>query len=149
MLNKEENIKNNNVNDGAKQREEIHKRIWDVANSLRGSIDGWDFKVYVLTIMFYKYLSQKLVNSLKKDEDVDYSTMSDEEALVYKNDIISNYGFFMLPSELFENLLRKAPTDPNLNKDLKKFLKILKITLKIAKLILISKVCFKILISIN
>ena len=120
-MNKDENIKNNtNAVDGTKQREEIHKRIWDVANSLRGSIDGWDFKVYVLTIMFYKYLSQKLVNSLKKDDDVDYASMSDEEALPYKTDIISNYGFFMLPSELFGNLLKKAPTDQNLNKNLKK-----------------------------
>lgn len=104
------------VNDANKQREEIHKKIWDIANSLRGSVDGWDFKVYVLTIMFYKYLSQKLINAFKKETTpVDYANMDDEKALSKKDAIVDKFGFFIKPSELFCNVVKKAPEDKDLN----------------------------------
>ena len=109
--------------DGKKEqeREELHKAIWAIADELRGSVDGWDFKAYVLGTMFYRFLSENItayINQLMADagtEDFDYPAMSDDEAEEAREQMISEKGFFMLPSELFCNVLKRAKNDENLN----------------------------------
>ncbi|MCZ2781495.1 type I restriction-modification system subunit M, partial [Metamycoplasma hominis] len=106
------------------ERDELHKKIWDIANRLRGSIDGWDFKQYVLGIMFYRYISENIAtyaNNRQRQagiEDFDYTTLSDEEALTGKDDLINEKGFFILPSELFINVVKNASTNNCLNETL-------------------------------
>lgn len=75
------------------QQSELHKTIWKVANELRGSVDGWDFKQYVLGIMFYRYISENLTNYINEREqesnkDFDYATLSDEDAEYGRETII-------------------------------------------------------------
>ena len=88
---------------------------------LRGSVDGWDFKSYVLGIMFYRYISENLTNYINADEiaagnaDFDYAKLSDEEAEQARDDLVQTKGFFILPSELFVNVRARAPQDDNLN----------------------------------
>lgn len=102
------------------ERTELYRTIWALANELRGSVDGWDFKQYVLGMLFYRYISENLTTYLNKGEweagntDFDYAKISDEEALSVKDDMVQEKGFFILPSELFGNLLnriRKADKD--------------------------------------
>ena len=87
-------------------REELHKAIWNIANDLRGSVDGWDFKQYVLGIMFYRYISENITNYINHDEheagnaDFDYAELSDEEAEQARADMVKTKGFFILPSQL-------------------------------------------------
>lgn len=108
------------------EREEIHKRVWAIADELRGSVDGWDFKNYVLGTMFYRYMSENLTSYINKGErdagnlDFDYAKLTDEEAEEAKEGLVQEKGFFMLPSHLFENVCKKAPKDPNLNETLEK-----------------------------
>ena len=115
------------------ERAELHRTIWNIANDLRGSVDGWDFKQYVLGMLFYRYISENLTNFINKgereagDPDFDYAKMSDEEAIQAKDDLVATKGFFILPSELFENVRKRAPHDKNLNETLRKFLKTLKL----------------------
>lgn len=103
------------------EREELHRAIWNIANGLRGSVDGWDFKQYVLGIMFYRYISENLTNTINKDEHAagntsfDYANISDEEAEAIREDMVENKGLFILPSELFCNLRKRAANDPDLN----------------------------------
>lgn len=106
------------------ERDELHKAIWGIADDLRGSVDGWDFKSYVLGIMFYRYISENLTNYINKGEaeagnvGFDYATLPDEEAEVAREDLVSTKGFFILPSELFVNVRKRAPHDENLNETL-------------------------------
>ena len=106
------------------EREELHKAIWNIANDLRGSVDGWDFKQYVLGIMFYRYISENLANYINQGEieagnpDFDYAKLPDEEAEVAREDMVKTKGFFILPSELFCNVLSRADADDNLNETL-------------------------------
>lgn len=102
------------------ERTELYRTIWALANELRGSVDGWDFKQYVLGMLFYRYISENLTTYLNKGEweaentDFDYAKISDDEALGVKDDMVQEKGFFILPSELFGNLLnriRKADKD--------------------------------------
>lgn len=102
------------------ERTELYRTIWALANELRGSVDGWDFKQYVLGMLFYRYISENLTTYLNKGEweagntDFDYAKISDKEALRVKNDMVQEKGFFILPGELFGNLLnriRKADKD--------------------------------------
>lgn len=108
------------------EREELHKAIWNIANDLRGSVDGWDFKQYVLGIMFYRYISENLANCINENEheygnvDFDYSKLSDSEAEEARDDMINTKGFFILPSELFCNVRARAKNDANLNETLEK-----------------------------
>ena len=108
------------------KREEIHKTIWTIANELRGSIDGWDFKNYILGAMFYRYISESITNYINKGEiaagnvNFDYAKMSDEDAEGARDDIISERGIFILPSELFCNVRARAENDENLNETLEK-----------------------------
>lgn len=106
------------------QREELHRAIWAIADDLRGSVDGWDFKSYVLGAMFYRYISENLTEYLNRNEwetgdpDFDYAKLSDEDAETARAGIVVEKGFFLLPSELFENVVRRAADDPNLNETL-------------------------------
>ncbi len=99
------------------ERDELHRAIWAIADDLRGSVDGWDFKSYILGFMFYRYISENLTTKINKDEwdagdlDFDYAKLSDEDAEVAREDMVQTKGFFILPSELFCNV-RKAAKDP-------------------------------------
>ena len=111
------------------EREEVHRAIWAIANDLRGAVDGWDFKNYVLGAMFYRYISENLaayVNQLEHDagnNDFDYSKLSDKDAEFAREELVNSKGFFILPSELFCNVCSKAPFDENLNITLEKVFK--------------------------
>lgn len=108
------------------ERAELHRTIWGIANDLRGSVDGWDFKQYVLGMLFYRYVSENLTRHMNKDEiaagnaDFNYAEISDVKALSEKEDIVNTKGFFILPSELFENIKKGAANDENLNETLSK-----------------------------
>lgn len=96
------------------ERDELHRAIWAIADDLRGSVDGWDFKSYILGFMFYRYISENLTTKINKDEwdagdlDFDYAKLSDEDAEVAREDMVQTKGFFILPSELFCNVRRDA-----------------------------------------
>ncbi len=106
------------------QRAELHKTIWQVANDLRGSVDGWDFKSYVLGMLFYRFISENLANYINKGEreagapDFDFAHLSDEDAEYAREEIVAEKGFFIKPSELFENVRKKAARNENLNETL-------------------------------
>lgn len=108
------------------ERAELHRTIWNIANDLRGSVDGWDFKQYVLGMLFYRYISENLTVYINRGEreagnlDFDYAQLSDQEAEEAREDLVQTKGFFILPSELFENVRKEAPTDENLNETLEK-----------------------------
>ena len=103
------------------ERDELHRAIWAIADELRGSVDGWDFKSYVLGMMFYRYISENLTNYINEGEEeagntgFDYALLSDEDAEQAREDLVQTKGFFILPSELFCNVRKKALTDENLN----------------------------------
>jgi type I restriction enzyme M protein len=106
------------------ERDELHRTIWKIANDLRGSVDGWDFKSYVLGMLFYRFISENLTNYLNKEEqranndDFDYALISDEDAEFARAETVLEKGFYILPSELFENVHKKAKDDDNLNETL-------------------------------
>lgn len=108
------------------ERDELHRAIWSIADDLRGSVDGWDFKSYILGIMFYRYISENLTNYINAGEiesgnaDFDYTLLSDNDAEVAKDDLVATKGFFILPSELFVNVRKNAANDENLNETLEK-----------------------------
>ena len=106
------------------ERDELHRAIWAIADELRGAVDGWDFKNYVLGTMFYRYISENLCNYINHGEieagnpDFDYAKLSDEAAEEAREGLVQEKGFFMLPSELFENVRGRAAGDENLNETL-------------------------------
>ena len=106
------------------ERAELHRTIWSIANDLRGSVDGWDFKNYVLVMLFYRYISENLTNYINEGEieagtpDFNYADISDEEAETAREDMVNTKGFFILPSQLFCNVLKRADKDENLNETL-------------------------------
>lgn len=108
------------------QRSELHRTIWRVANDLRGSVDGWDFKSYVLGMLFYRFISENLTAYLNQaeqaagEEDFDYSQLSDEDAEFGREETVAEKGFYILPSELFVNVRKRAANDLNLNETLEK-----------------------------
>ncbi len=108
------------------ERAELHRTIWAIANDLRGSVDGWDFKQYVLGMLFYRYISENLAAYVNRGEreagnaDFDYARLSDAEAEQARADLVDVKGFFILPSELFENVRQKAADDENLNETLER-----------------------------
>jgi len=111
------------------QRAELHRTIWGIANDLRGSVDGWDFKQYVLGMLFYRYISENLTGYINAgereagDKGFDYATLSDKDAEQAREDLVKTKGFFILPSELFCNVRKKASTDENLNETLERVFK--------------------------
>jgi type I restriction enzyme M protein len=103
------------------QRNELHKTIWKIANDLRGSVDGWDFKTYVLGMLFYRFISENLVQYLNEhqqkagESNFDFSSLTDEQAEFGRKETVLEKGFFILPSELFNNVRKQAKNDANLN----------------------------------
>ena len=118
-----------NDNKKEQERAELHRTIWNIANDLRGSVDGWDFKQYVLGMLFYRYISENLVAYINEgehkagDTSFNYTVISDENAEVAREDLVKTKGFFMLPSELFENVQEYATSDDNLNETLENIFK--------------------------
>ncbi len=106
------------------ERDELHRAIWAIADELRGTVDGWDFKSYVLGMMFYRYISENLSDYITCGEraagDIgfDYVTMPDEDAEGAREGLVQEKGFFILPSELFCNVCARAKDDENLNETL-------------------------------
>lgn len=106
------------------EREELHRAIWAIADDLRGAVDGWDFKSYVLGTMFYRYISENIASYINQGEidagnpDFSYEDMSDAEAEQAREGLVQEKGFFILPSELFCNVRAKAASDENLNETL-------------------------------
>jgi type I restriction enzyme M protein len=106
------------------ERAELHKTIWRIANELRGSVDGWDFKSYVLGMLFYRFISENLTAYLNEAEraagnpEFDYAALSDKEAEFGRESTVQEKGFYILPSDLFVNLRKRARHDENLNETL-------------------------------
>ena len=108
------------------EKSELHKTIWRIANDLRGSVDGWDFKSYVLGTLFYRFISENLTNYLNEHQrkagkkDFNYLLLSDKEAEFGRKTTVEEKGFYILPSELFANVRANASSDENLNETLHK-----------------------------
>ncbi|MBQ4559512.1 MAG: type I restriction-modification system subunit M [Tyzzerella sp.] len=108
------------------ERDELHRAIWAIADELRGAVDGWDFKNYVLGTMFYRYISENLCNYINEgemesgDAEFDYAKMSDDDAEEAREGLVQEKGFFILPSELFCNVCENAVNDENLNETLER-----------------------------
>ena len=106
------------------ERTALHDTIWKIANDLRGTVDGWDFKSYVLGMLFYRFISENLTAYLNAEErkagnsDFNYADLSDAEAEFGRDETVKEKGFYILPSELFENVRRNAKNDANLNETL-------------------------------
>lgn len=111
------------------ERDELHRAIWQIANDLRGSVDGWDFKSYVLGMLFYRFISENLTSFINKEEqrtgntDFDYSKISDKDAEFGRADTVKEKGFFILPSELFVNVCKNAKNNEDLNETLSRIFK--------------------------
>lgn len=123
-----------NNNNETNQRDELHRNIWKIADKVRGAVDGWDFKQYILGILFYRFISENIENYINKGEHdagdlgFDYSKMTDEKVLEYfgKNivqEIVQEKGFFIFPSKLFVNVVKNSDSNSELNIDLKKIFK--------------------------
>lgn len=114
------------MNKKEQERDELHRTIWKIATDLRGSVDGWDFKSYVLGMLFYRYISENLTGYINQEErrfgnaDFNYAELDDEDATEGRDVTIEEKGFYILPSELFENVRKKAKGDKNLNETLSK-----------------------------
>ena len=106
------------------QRSELHKTIWRIANDLRGSVDGWDFKTYVLGMMFYRFISENLTDYINEgewragDTDFNYCNLSNADARDIFEEMVAEKGFFIFPSDLFVNVRARAAQDENLNETL-------------------------------
>lgn len=111
------------------QRAELHKNIWKIADEVRGAVDGWDFKQYVLGILFYRFISENLNNYINLGEheagykDFNYADLSDEEVIdifgeTFQGEIVKEKGLFIFPSQLFVNVVKNADKNQNLNIDL-------------------------------
>ena len=106
------------------ERAELHRTIWSIADDLRGSVDGWDFKHYVLGMLFYRYISENFTAYINEGEaeagnaGFDYAKLSDEDAEGAREELVATKGFFIPPSHLFWNVKAKAANDENLNETL-------------------------------
>ncbi len=111
------------------QKQELFKAIWATAEDLRNSVDGWDFKAYVLGILFYRFISENITSYVNRNEHeagnigFDYAKLSDTDALTAKDHLVGEKGFFILPSQLFCNVRARAKSDPNLNVTLSEIFK--------------------------
>ena len=111
------------------ERAELHKTIWRIANDLRGSVAGWDFKSYVLGMLFYRFISENLTSYLNDLErkagspDFDYANLSDSDAEFGRAETVQEKGFYILPSDLFVNVQKNARHDSNLNETLSRVFK--------------------------
>lgn len=106
------------------ERGELHKTIWRIANELRGAVDGWHFKSYVLGMLFYRFISENLTSYINEQELLagdpafDYASLSDEDAEFGREETVQEKGFYILPSQLFVNVRKRARNDSNLNETL-------------------------------
>ena len=108
------------------ERAKLHSTIWKIANDLRGSVDGWDFKQYVLGMLLYRFISENLTNYINNEElrdpktarNFNFSSLSDDEAEFGRTETVKEKGFYILPSELFDNVRKRAKNDDNLNESL-------------------------------
>lgn len=103
------------------QRTELQRQIWQIANEVRGTVDGWDFKQYVLGALFYRFISENFTAYIEDgDDSVDYADMQDNNPVLeqIKDDTIKTKGYFIYPSQLFKNVVAKASTNDSLNTDL-------------------------------
>ncbi len=105
------------------QREMLQRQIWKIANDVRGSVDGWDFKQYVLGTLFYRFISENFKNYIEAgDKNFNYAEFSDNSEILsnVKEDAIKTKGYFIYPSQLFDNVVKNADNNENLNTDLAK-----------------------------
>ena len=117
----------------AAERAELHKTIWRIANDLRGSVDGWDFKSYVLGFLFYRFISENLTDYLNEKErqgilaaggsqeeadSFDFASLTNEEAENGRDDTVADKGFYIRPTDLFSNVHARAKGNENLNEQL-------------------------------
>lgn len=104
------------------QRAELQRQIWQIANEVRGSVDGWDFKQYVLGALFYRFISENFSSYIEGgDESINYAALDDKVITAeIKDDAIKTKGYFIYPSQLFANIAANANNNPNLNTDLAK-----------------------------
>ena len=102
------------------QRAELQRQIWQIANEVRGSVDGWDFKQYVLGTLFYRFISANFASYIEGgDESVNYATLADDVIKAEtKDDAIKTKGYFIYPSQLFVNIAANANNNANLNTNL-------------------------------
>ena len=116
--------RNNGKVDKDQERAELHRTIWKIADDLRGSVDGWDFKQYILGTLFYRFISENLTDYINAEErrtgtaEFDYAKLSDKQAELGRDDTVKEKGFYILPSELFANVKRNARNDADLNETL-------------------------------
>ena len=103
------------------QRDELQAKIWKIANDVRGAVDGWDFKQFVLGTLFYRFISENFTNYIEAgDDSVSYPNMPDNVITpAIKDDAVKTKGYFIYPSQLFVNVAKTANTNPNLNTELK------------------------------
>ncbi len=103
------------------QKQELQNKIWKIANEVRGSVDGWDFKHFVLGALFYRFISENFTKYIEgDDESVNYANYPDSEITPdIIEDAVKTKGYFIYPSQLFINVVATANTNPNLNTDLK------------------------------
>ncbi len=104
----------------SQQRKELHRQIWQIANDVRGAVDGWDFKQYVLGALFYRFISENFASYIEgDDESVNYAELDDGVITPeIRDDAIKTKGYFIYPSELFANVVKHANTNDSLNTDL-------------------------------
>ena len=108
------------------ERNELHRTIWAIADEMRGSVDGWDFKSYILGILFYRYISENITNYINRGEwesgntGFDYADLKDSVAEDAREEMVGVKGFFILPSQLFCNVCKRCDKDDNLNETLEK-----------------------------
>ena len=104
----------------AQQRAELQRQIWQIANDVRGSVDGWDFKQYVLGTLFYRFISENFSSYIEGgDDSVNYAKLPDEVISAdIKDDAIKTKGYFIYPSQLFKTIAAGANKNPDLNTDL-------------------------------
>ena len=107
------------------ERKELHRKIWAIADDVRGAVDGWDFKQYILGILFYRFISEHMADYFDRAEheagdlEFRYAELSDQEAEQdFKPGTVEDKGFFILPSQLFENVVKDASQNENLNEEL-------------------------------
>jgi type I restriction enzyme M protein len=108
------------------ERAELHRTIWAIADEMRGSVDGWDFKSYILGMLFYRYISENFTNYINRgeweagDKSFNYADLNDGVAEDIRSEMVNDKGFFILPSQLFVNVCKRADKDTNLNETLEK-----------------------------
>jgi type I restriction enzyme M protein len=103
------------------QRATLQRQIWQIANEVRGAVDGWDFKQYVLGTLFYRFISENFASYMKGDETINYLELADKVITpAIKDDAIKTKGYFIYPSQLFANVIKNTHNNESLNTDLAK-----------------------------